>query len=161
MPARPLAVFLYMYVIRLGMLDGRAGLRFCFFHAWYQATVDALAAEAPAGRRVPAAVGHPVAGASACPSRDTGQQQPPRRAAAPPRLGVLATHPIQYQAPLYQELARRGRVDLEVAFLSHDGARPYHDPSFGVTLAWDIDLLSGYPLDPAWRAGRWRARRPG
>ena len=67
------------------------------------------------------------------------------RASAPPRLGVLASHPIQYQAPLYQELARRGRVDLEVAFLSHDGARPYHDPSFGVTLAWDIDLLSGYP----------------
>lgn len=64
--------------------------------------------------------------------------------AGPPRLGVLASHPIQYQAPLYQELARRGRVDLEVAFLSHDGARPYLDPSFGVTLAWDIDLLSGY-----------------
>ena len=66
------------------------------------------------------------------------------RASAPPRLGVLASHPIQYQAPLYQELAKRGRVDLEVAFLSHDGARPYLDPSFGVTLAWDIDLLSGY-----------------
>jgi hypothetical protein len=35
-----------MYLIRLGMLDGRSGLRFCFFHAWYQAAVDALAAEA-------------------------------------------------------------------------------------------------------------------
>jgi glycosyltransferase involved in cell wall biosynthesis len=45
-PARPLAMFLYMYVIRLGLLDGRAGLRFCFFHAWYQATVDSLQAEA-------------------------------------------------------------------------------------------------------------------
>lgn len=45
-PARPLAMFLYMYVIRLGLLDGRAGLRFCFFHAWYQATVDSLRAEA-------------------------------------------------------------------------------------------------------------------
>ncbi len=45
-PARPLATFLYMYVVRLGLLDGRAGLRFCFFHAWYQATVDGLAAEA-------------------------------------------------------------------------------------------------------------------
>lgn len=46
MPARPLAVFLYMYVARFGVLDGRAGLRFCFFHAWYQATVDGLRAEA-------------------------------------------------------------------------------------------------------------------
>ena len=49
----------------------------------------------------------------------------PERGTAPsgriisrPRLGVLATHPIQYQAPLYQELSRRGVVDLEVAFLS-------------------------------------------
>jgi hypothetical protein len=45
-PARPLALFVYMYVMRLGMLDGPAGLRFCFFHAWYQATVDGLRAEA-------------------------------------------------------------------------------------------------------------------
>jgi glycosyltransferase involved in cell wall biosynthesis len=49
-PARPLAVFLYLYVVRLGFLDGPAGLRFCFFHAWYQAAVDGLAAE---GRRRP------------------------------------------------------------------------------------------------------------
>jgi glycosyltransferase involved in cell wall biosynthesis len=63
---------------------------------------------------------------------------------ARPRLGVLATHPIQYQAPLYQELARRGVVDLEVAFLSDIGVRPFHDPDFGVTLLWDIDLLGGY-----------------
>jgi glycosyltransferase involved in cell wall biosynthesis len=45
-PAKPLAMFVYMYVIRLGLLDGRAGLRFCFYHAWYQATVDSLRAEA-------------------------------------------------------------------------------------------------------------------
>jgi glycosyltransferase involved in cell wall biosynthesis len=70
-----------------------------------------------------------------------------------PRLGVLATHPIQNQAPLYQQLARRGVVDLDVAFLSSAGATPVHDPGFGVTLAWDIDLLGGY---------RWTelARRP-
>jgi len=45
-PARPLALFVYMYVIRLGMLDGQAGLRFCFFHAWYEAAIDGLRAEA-------------------------------------------------------------------------------------------------------------------
>jgi hypothetical protein len=44
-PARPLMLFLYMYVVRLGVFDGRAGLRFCFFHAWYQAAVDGLQAE--------------------------------------------------------------------------------------------------------------------
>ena len=54
-PGRPLALFVYMYVIRLGLLDGRAGLRFCFFHAWYQVTVDGLRAEAsrPPRRSVP------------------------------------------------------------------------------------------------------------
>jgi len=61
-----------------------------------------------------------------------------------PRLGVLATHPIQYQAPLYQEIARRDMVDLSVAFLSSIGATPVHHPGFGVTIAWDIDLLGGY-----------------
>jgi hypothetical protein len=41
-PAKPVALFLYMYVIRLGLLDGRPGLRFCFYHAWYEASVAAL-----------------------------------------------------------------------------------------------------------------------
>jgi hypothetical protein len=43
-----------MYLLRLGLLDGIAGLRFCFFHAWYEASVAALRAEtcmAPKGRR--------------------------------------------------------------------------------------------------------------
>lgn len=77
-----------------------------------------------------------------------------------PRLGVLATHPIQYQAPLYQELSRRGVVDLEVAFLSKRGAEPYRDSGFGVTVAWDVDLLGGYrwiwlDLASAGSAPRW------
>jgi Glycosyl transferase family 2 len=41
-PAKPVALFLYMYVLRLGLLDGRPGLRFCFYHAWYEASVAAL-----------------------------------------------------------------------------------------------------------------------
>jgi hypothetical protein len=42
MPAKPLALFIHMYVVRLGFLDGLAGLRFCFYHAWYEASVTAL-----------------------------------------------------------------------------------------------------------------------
>jgi glycosyltransferase involved in cell wall biosynthesis len=74
------------------------------------------------------------------------QQGEPDAAAgrARARVGVVGTHLIQYQAPLYQDLARRGVVELEVAFLSRGGAQPIRDPSFGVTLAWDIDLLGGY-----------------
>jgi glycosyltransferase involved in cell wall biosynthesis len=41
-PAKPVALFSYMYFARLGLLDGLAGLRFCFYHAWYEASVNAL-----------------------------------------------------------------------------------------------------------------------
>jgi glycosyltransferase involved in cell wall biosynthesis len=50
LPAKPLALFTYMYVVRLGLLDGLPGLRFCFFHAWYEASVAALRAESAAMR---------------------------------------------------------------------------------------------------------------
>ena len=44
-PAKSFSLFCYMYVLRLGLLDGRPGLRFCFFHAWYEVCVSALQAE--------------------------------------------------------------------------------------------------------------------
>lgn len=45
LPAKPAALFVYMYVLRLGVLDGRAGLRFCFFHAWFEVAVAASQAD--------------------------------------------------------------------------------------------------------------------
>jgi glycosyltransferase involved in cell wall biosynthesis len=57
---------------------------------------------------------------------------------------VLAFNPIQYHTPLYQRISGRGRVDLDVLFLTDDGCRPVVDPRFGLAVAWDIDLLSGY-----------------
>lgn len=44
-PAKPVTLFVFMYIIRLGILDGLVGLRFCFYHAWFQTTAAALAAE--------------------------------------------------------------------------------------------------------------------
>jgi hypothetical protein len=35
-PAKPLVLFLYMYVLRRGFLDGRAGLALCVFHAFQE-----------------------------------------------------------------------------------------------------------------------------
>ena len=61
-----------------------------------------------------------------------------------PRLGVLDFNPIQYHTPLYQLMTRRGRVELDVLFLTDDGHTPVVDPGFGVPVTWDIDLLSGY-----------------
>lgn len=60
-------------------------------------------------------------------------------------LVILSTHPIQYQVPMWQALARDGRVPFEVWYLSDHGVRPSVDREFGKTFAWDIDLLSGYP----------------
>src|SRR5262249_8738544 len=54
------------------------------------------------------------------------------------------THPIQYQTPLWQSLARDGRVPFEVWFLTRHGLDESHDEGFGKTFAWDINLLSGY-----------------
>jgi hypothetical protein len=34
-PARPLFKFMWMYLFRLGFLDGKIGFRFCLLHAFY------------------------------------------------------------------------------------------------------------------------------
>lgn len=60
------------------------------------------------------------------------------------RLVVLASHPIQYQVPLYRRLAQNPTLDLHVLFLSRHGLRSRSDPGFGVDFKWDIDLLGGY-----------------
>ena len=59
------------------------------------------------------------------------------------KIGVLATHPIQYQAPLFRELAGRDNVDLSVYFC-HRPTPEEQGRGFGVAFEWDVDLLSGY-----------------
>lgn len=59
-----------------------------------------------------------------------------------PRLGVLATHPIQYHAPLYRALAER--LDLTVYFAHQQSAQGQADAGFGVAFEWDVPLLGGY-----------------
>src|SRR5438105_3341814 len=59
-------------------------------------------------------------------------------------LAILTTHPIQYQVPLWQMLARDGRVPFEVWYLTSHGVKPTHDREFGSNFAWDLDMLSGY-----------------
>lgn len=60
-------------------------------------------------------------------------------------LAILTTHPIQYQVPIWQALAREGRVPFEVWYLTNHGTQPSLDRGFGKTFSWDIDTLSGYP----------------
>jgi glycosyltransferase involved in cell wall biosynthesis len=60
-------------------------------------------------------------------------------------FAILTTHPIQYQVPLWRELAHRG-VPLEVWYLSDRGHRRGLDREFGREFSWDLDMLGGYPF---------------
>jgi glycosyltransferase involved in cell wall biosynthesis len=60
------------------------------------------------------------------------------------RVLAVATHPVQYGAPLFRRMAVCRDLDFHVAYCSLRGAEPGHDPEFGATLQWDIPLLDGY-----------------
>ena len=59
-------------------------------------------------------------------------------------LAILTTHPIQYQVPLWQTLARDTSVPFEVWYLTDHGVEPSYDVQFGKSFAWDLDTLDGY-----------------
>lgn len=60
------------------------------------------------------------------------------------KLAVIATHPIQYQAPLWRAIAANGKVNLRVFFASRHGLDESVDPGFRRSFAWDVPLLEGY-----------------
>src|SRR5579859_3193419 len=70
------------------------------------------------------------------------------RMAEPPerklRLLAIATHPVQYMAPIFRRMAKHSRVELRVAYCSLRGAEAGHDPEFGREVKWDVPLLDGY-----------------
>jgi len=71
------------------------------------------------------------------------------------RLAVVTSHPIQYQAPWFRELARR--ADLEVFFCHDQGAEGQADAGYGRAFTWDVPLLEGYRH--SWLTNR--SRKPG
>jgi glycosyltransferase involved in cell wall biosynthesis len=60
------------------------------------------------------------------------------------RLGIVVTHPIQYQVPLFRYLAARSTVEPLVFFLSEHGLAESFDPGFGKVVKYDVPLLGGY-----------------
>jgi len=58
-------------------------------------------------------------------------------------LVIIESHPVQYHAPVYREVARAG-VPLVVLYGSDFSVVGYRDREFNTQFAWDIDLLSGY-----------------
>jgi glycosyltransferase involved in cell wall biosynthesis len=58
------------------------------------------------------------------------------------RLAVMASHPIQYYAPIFRVLA--SRCDLQVFYAQQITPQHHSASGFGVPFQWDVDLLSGY-----------------
>ena len=59
------------------------------------------------------------------------------------RLGLLATHPVQYQVPWYRALANTPGVDLTVFYCMLPDAHQ-QGTGFGVDFRWDVPMLEGY-----------------
>ena len=60
-------------------------------------------------------------------------------------LAIIATHPIQYQVPLWRRLAEKKNLSFEVWYFSEHASRISRDKEFGKDFSWDLDMLAGYP----------------
>ncbi|MEY3051121.1 MAG: hypothetical protein RLY31_906 [Bacteroidota bacterium] len=56
----------------------------------------------------------------------------------------LNSHPIQYFAPLYREMAAHPSIALTVLYCSRHGLDGEKDREFGVDVKWDLPVLEGY-----------------
>ena len=64
------------------------------------------------------------------------------------KLAIITTHPIQYNAPLYQLLAQRKNIQVKVFYTWGEKAiDEKFDSGFGKTIKWDIPLLEGYDYE--------------
>lgn len=60
------------------------------------------------------------------------------------RVGIVVSHPIQYQAPFFRQLASRGILEPHVFFMTEHGVRESFDSGFGQVIQYDIPLTDGY-----------------
>ncbi len=77
------------------------------------------------------------------------------------RLAVVVSNPIQYHAPLYSYLAKDGRFDLKVFYMSDRGARPFYEKFSRTIVKYDNPILDGYQyvfLNPGEPRGWWEKR---
>lgn len=58
------------------------------------------------------------------------------------KLAIIVTHPIQYYAPLFRNLAKE--LDLMVFYTWSQSQGKVLDKDFGIERQWDIPLLEGY-----------------
>ena len=61
------------------------------------------------------------------------------------KLAIISSHPIQYNAPLFELLHRNGKVRIKVFYTwGKNVLKEKFDPGFGKVIEWDIPLLDGY-----------------
>ena len=61
------------------------------------------------------------------------------------KLAIITTHPIQYNAPLFQLLSDRKHVAIKVFYTwSQSATGTKFDPGFKQDIEWDVPLLDGY-----------------
>lgn len=63
------------------------------------------------------------------------------------RLLVISTHPIQYNAPLFNYLSGNGDFELKVFYTNGQPDDKVFDKEFGKERSWKIDLLEGYDYE--------------
>ncbi len=60
-------------------------------------------------------------------------------------LAIFESHPVQYRAPVYQELQRLAPGSFHVVYGTDISMRKNGGIGFGKTATWDVPLLDGYP----------------
>lgn len=60
------------------------------------------------------------------------------------RLAIVISHPIQYHAPLYGYLAKEGRFQIKVFYMSDRGARPFYEKFSRTIVKFDNPILKEY-----------------
>jgi len=73
------------------------------------------------------------------------------------RVLLISSHPVQYASPIFRQMAKHPRLDIQVAYCSLQGAEAAVDCDFGMEVKWDVPLLQGYP----WVHVPNKSRRPG
>lgn len=61
-----------------------------------------------------------------------------------PKLAIITTHPIQYNAPLFKVLSKRGKIQIKVFYTWGQSKDKVYDARFGIERSWDVPLLDGY-----------------
>ncbi len=61
------------------------------------------------------------------------------------KLAIIISHPIQYNAPVFKEIANNPSIQLKVFYTwGEECLSNKFDPGFGKVIKWDIPLLEGY-----------------